>query len=95
MRATAVIEAQVSTDPSPGFGNAGMGPQVDFFVFNGWPKRSTKTLSRDVPSRPRLILRPRAGNTLMKSYDVNWLLWSVLKISGLPYRSKASLTSSM
>ena len=31
-----------------------------------------------------------AFNTLMKSREVNWLPWSVLKMSGLPWRASAS-----
>jgi len=34
-------------------------------------------------------------NTLMKSTEVNWLPWSVLKMSGLPCRASASSTASM
>ena len=34
-------------------------------------------------------------STLVKASEVNWLAWSVLKMSGLPYFSRASCTALM
>ena len=36
-----------------------------------------------------------AFSTSMKSIEVNWLPWSVLKMSGLPWRASASSSASM
>jgi hypothetical protein len=48
------------------------------------------TLSIQRP-RPSIEMRtPASISTLVKSALVNWLPWSVLKISGLPYRASAS-----
>jgi len=38
MRAAAVVEGQVSADAGPGFGHAGIGPQINLFVFDGPPQ---------------------------------------------------------
>jgi hypothetical protein len=46
--------------------------------------RSTNTLSRQAPLPSMLIAMLLASNTLVNSALVNWLPWSVLKISGLP-----------
>lgn len=44
MRASRVVEAHVSADPGPGFGHAGIGPQVDFLVFDGPPETLDKNV---------------------------------------------------
>jgi len=44
MRPAAVVEAEIAVDPGAGFGDAGIGPQVDFLVFYGPPQ----TLYEDV-----------------------------------------------
>jgi hypothetical protein len=87
MWAAAVVEAEIPCDPGAGFRNAGIGSQVDLFVFDGSPQ----ALDEDVvaPSslaiyyrhcigkanvtRGMLILISREASTLMKSVDVNWL----------------------
>src|SRR6056297_502794 len=38
MGPAAVVEADVAADPSPGLGDAGVGPQVDLLVFDGPPE---------------------------------------------------------
>jgi len=38
MRAAAVVEAQISTDPGTGFRDAGIGPQVDLLILDGPPE---------------------------------------------------------
>jgi hypothetical protein len=45
--------------------------------------RSTKTLSRHAPFPSILILISRLASTLMNSAEVNWLPWTVLKMSSL------------
>ena len=52
-----------------------------------------KTLSIHRP-RPSMLMRTSAWrSTLVKACDVNWQLWSVLKISGLPNRASASFSA--
>jgi hypothetical protein len=34
----AVVEAEIAADPGASFRDAGVGPQVDFFVFDGSPE---------------------------------------------------------
>ena len=53
-----------------------------------------KTLSIQRP-RPSIEMRtPALINTEVKAAPVNWLPWSVLKISGRPYRASASSRAS-
>src|SRR6476619_2838440 len=52
--------------------------------------RSMKTLSIQRPRPSMEILIPAPANAPVKAALVNWLPWSVLKISGLPYRARAS-----
>ena len=61
----------------PGFGQAGIGPQVKLFVFDGPPQALDEDI---VASAPRtgpfpsmLIPISRSASTLIKSMDVNWL----------------------
>ena len=53
------------------------------------------TLSIQRP-RPSIEMRtPASLSTPVKRGEVNWLPWSVLKISGRPNRAKASSRASM
>src|SRR6266481_385135 len=57
--------------------------------------RSMKTLSIHRP-RPSIEMRtPAAASAPVKEALVNWLPWSVLKISGLPKRASASSIAEM
>src|SRR3954466_2566342 len=56
--------------------------------------RSTKTLSRQAPLPSLLIAMALSRSRLVNSTLVNWLPWSVLKISGLPYWASAASTAS-
>lgn len=38
MRTATIVKGQIPADPSPGFGHAGIGAQVDLFVFDGPPQ---------------------------------------------------------
>jgi hypothetical protein len=49
-----------------------------------------KTLSIQRPRPSIEILIPVAASTPVKAAPVNWLPWSVVKISGLPKRASAS-----
>lgn len=54
-----------------------------------------KTLSIQRP-RPSMLMRTLASfSTWVKRGLVNWLPWSVLKISGAPKRARASCSASM
>jgi hypothetical protein len=57
--------------------------------------RSTKTLSRQEPLPSMLMATPASISTLVKSWLVNGEPWSVLKISGRPWRAMASSSASM
>jgi len=46
--------------------------------------RSTKTLSRQAPLPSMLMAMAFLISTPVKAVRVNWLPWSVLKMSGLP-----------
>jgi hypothetical protein len=52
-------------------------------------------LSRQAPLPSILMAISAAVRTLMKSIEVNWLPWSVLKMSGLPCRASASSSASI
>ncbi|APG14925.1 hypothetical protein BKD09_42045 [Bradyrhizobium japonicum] len=52
--------------------------------------RSMKTLSIQRPPPSMEILMFAAANAPVKAALVNWLPWSVLKISGLPYFTSAA-----
>jgi|GEM_PF-848326 len=52
------------------------------------------TLSIQRPRPSMEILMPAAASTPMKAAPVNWLPWSVLKISGRPNRASASSSAS-
>jgi len=49
---------------------------------------NTLSIQRPLPSIEIRI--PALASVLVNSVDVNWLPWSVLKISGLPNRARAS-----
>jgi hypothetical protein len=58
-------------------------------------RQMARHLRRDCP-RPSIEMRtPASRRTPVNRGEVNWLPWSVLKISGLPNRSRASSSASM
>ena len=62
---------------------------------SGQPDDPTFSQSIQRP-RPSIEMRtPAFSNTPVKRGEVNWLPWSVLKISGQPNRAKASSRASM
>ena len=90
MLALVIIAAKPGGNPSLGFGNARIGIEVDFLVFEASPQ----SLDEDVVHAAALAVHAdrdvvtlqRTGEVIM----VNWLPWSVLKISGRPWRASAS-----
>lgn len=50
---------------------------------------SIKILSKALPFPSIETKTPLLNNTFVKSLDVNWLPWSVLKISGFSFLSSA------
>jgi hypothetical protein len=57
--------------------------------------RSTIPLSRQATFPSIQILISQLARTLMKWVEMNWLRWSVVKISGWPSRASYSFTASM
>ena len=94
MRALAVVEVQIPADRGARLADAVVGPQIDLFVFD----RAPEPLDEDVvaPRAPAVhadrdgVVSSRPVNAAL----VNWLPWSVLKISGLPCLASASSTAS-
>ena len=58
------------------------------------PCRSTKTLSMQQPRPSMLIAIPSCRSRPVNASEVNCDPWSVLNISGLPNRSRASYSAS-
>jgi hypothetical protein len=87
MRAAAVVEVEIVADSGASFRGAGVGPQVDHFVFYGSPEALhedviapgalaiyyRQCIGKANVTRGMPILISRAASTLMKSVDVNWL----------------------
>src|ERR1700676_4831173 len=95
MRTLAVVEVQIPADRGARLADAVVGPQIDLFVFDRAPEPLDKHV---VAPRPLAVHADRDGvveqQAGVKSWPVNWLPWSVLKISGLPCRASASSTAS-
>ena len=84
MRAAAIVEGQIAADPGPGFGHAGIGPQVDLFVFDGPPQALDEDI---VPPRALAIhadLDLAGGQHLDEVGRRELAALSVLKIPGVP-----------
>ena len=71
---------------------AGIGRYLGFYT----SRRPHSSLDGKTPDQAYFNQpMPGAASTLMKSVEVNWLPWSVLKIPGVPWRASASSTASM
>ena len=94
MKAFLVVKVQPRPNARLGFGDRSVGVQVYVFVFQASPQ----PLDEDVVHAPALAVHADldawAFSTPVKSVLVNWLPWSVLKISGLPNRRSASSRAS-
>ena len=92
----AVVEAEAAPDRGPSLEDAGMGPQVDLLVLHGPPEALDEdVVAARAPLPSMLMAISPAISTLMNSVLVNCEPWSVLKISGLPWRTSASSRASM
>ena len=84
MRAAAVVEAQISTDPGAGFRDAGIGPQVDLLILDGPPE----ALDEDIVAPCALAIHADFDLTGSQHLDElgrgELTALSVLKISGVP-----------
>src|ERR1700726_2715870 len=102
MLAFVVVKAEPGAHPSLGLGNVLIGIEVDFLVFEAAPQPLDEDVVHAAAPRFRegrllpsiLIITPCCFSVPVKSSLVNWLPWSVLKISGRPYRESASSSAS-
>jgi hypothetical protein len=87
MRPGTVVGGEPSADPGPGLAAVGTALQGDVLVFERAPGAARRTRC---PSTAHEILMPAAISVPVKAALVNSLPWSVLKISGLSKRARAS-----
>jgi hypothetical protein len=93
MQPLVVVELEVGGDALPRLGHAFVSFEVDLFILEAGQIRSTKVLSAKRQRPSMLMATPWARSTPVKSSPVNWLPWSVLKISGCPWLSVSSRAS--
>ena len=90
-----IVEVDVSANASLGVGHRVVGVQVDLFVLDRLPQ----SFHEDVVAPRALAVHADRDVVLLgrplNSALVNWLPWSVLTISGLPYFAIASSTASI
>jgi hypothetical protein len=79
-----VVEGEPSADTGLDFGHSRVGIEVDFLLFETAPQPLDKDVSMHRPLPSMLIVIPWSFRVPVKSSLVNWLPWSVLKISGRP-----------
>src|SRR5580700_7183181 len=92
VQALMVVEFEVGGDAVARLRHVVVGLEVDFYL-RLRHSRSTKMLSAKRPRPSMLIATPWPRSTPVKPASVNWLPWSVLKISGRPWRSASSKAS--
>ncbi len=85
MLALLVVKTSQQPNAGLGLGDVAIGIEVDLLVFEAAPQ----PLDEDVvhargPLPSMLIVTPCRFSVPVKSSLVNWLPWSVLKISGRP-----------
>jgi hypothetical protein len=90
-----VVEVDVTADGLPGLVDRGVGVQGDLFVLETRSTKIRRGESRQRPLPSMLILIPSFFSRPVKVSLVNWLPWSVLKISGLSFLERASSSASM
>ena len=79
-----VVEVHPPTDAGPSLGTGCELGQVDAFVLERSPQPLVNTLSIQRPLPSIEMQMPASLSTSVKSTLVNWLPWSLLKISGGP-----------
>lgn len=87
MRTPTVVELEVARDAGFRRADARIGVQINLFVFDRLIEphsRSTNTLSRQQPRLSMLTAMPWPCSIDVKASLMNCVVWSVLKISGLP-----------
>ena len=85
-----VVEVDPSSDADAGLRVRFKGMEIHVFVLEAAPEAFDKHISSQRPRSSMEMRMPLSCRTLVKVKLVNWLPWSVLKISGLPYFAKAS-----
>ena len=85
-----VIKGDPSADAGTGFRTGLKRVQVHAFVFHRAPEAFDKHFVQPVATPVHGDADAFSHRTFVKAKLVNWLPWSVLKISGLPYFAKAS-----
>lgn len=88
-----IVKGPITADPSAGLGHNFEGPKINLLLID----RPPEPLDKDVvpPYAPSHPSNPPFFNTAVKSMDVKYDPWSVLNMSGLPYRARASSTASI
>jgi hypothetical protein len=90
MQATPIIKGKVSAQVCPGVLGILRIPDVNLLVCDSVPQ----TLDEDVVECPAgsslLMVTPASSSHLVKSWLVNWLPWSKVKISSCPLVSAVS-----
>jgi hypothetical protein len=87
-----LVKAEPGTDAGLGVGDRRIGAKVDFLVFEAAPQPLDEDVVHATTPRLRegrllpsmLIVTSCRFKVSVKSSLVNWLPWSVLKISGRP-----------
>ena len=88
-----VVELEVGSDAVPRLGHVLVGFEVDLLVLETAPEPFDEDVIGKAPRPSMLMATPWARSTPVKSSSVNWLPWSVLKISGRPWLSASSRAS--
>lgn len=89
MRAHSIIEGKIPGDRRACLGHAVVGARIGLYLI-ARHSRSTKTFSRQAPLPSILMDTLAAASTPVNSRLMNWLPWSMLKISGRPCLARAS-----
>src|SRR6516225_8532265 len=95
MLALLIVEIEPGANTGFGLGHTRIGVEVDLLVFEASPQPLDEMLSMHRPLPSMLIVIPWSFRVPVKSSLVNWLPWSVLKISGRPYWESASPSASI
>src|SRR5262245_66624204 len=90
MRSSCVVEVQVAADRDAGLADTVVGVQIHLLVFDTAPQPLDEHISRQAPLLSMLIVIALSASTPVKAAPVNCEPSSVLRMSGLPWRAKAS-----